>query len=393
MQSRYQSFGTIVSAAVVALTPAAWAQERPALGPLSQRALTPGAAIVVNLPPSTNNPPARALVLASDRQPARQESANIDLQWRGTRLVDQVFANDVLRPETGESNPEAHRISQLTWAAEFPAVAIDVLDPSTNLTGGAGLEFWIGGSPLGLGTSQAMEDLDWLVYGTDNDLQYPDYSDAQGYSFRTLSPNTSLDWAGGLNFHTQSSANPRAQSPRRHLRTGLGLQLNAQQWTARGAKGAYSDMELFDTPVDLPNDTLAVRLGYGSLSPYFSAGFLWQQGPIRLDIDTRAGLAATFTGDRHEQRDLDIQSLGVGWHLGIETRVAVALNDQADFHLGGEFQRTTSYGLWRRNHWHIGSSEYPAGRTVQWLRWLPNSSHIDTHAHDWSISMGLSFKF
>ena len=185
------------SAVVVALTPAAWAEERPALGPLSQRALTPGAAIIVSLPPSASNPPARALVLTSDRQPARQESANIDLQWRGTRLVDQVFANDVLRPEAGDSNPEAHRISQLTWAAEFPAVAIDVLDPYKNSAAQTGLEFWIGGSPLGLGNSQAMEDLDWLAYGADNDLQYPNYSDAQGYSFRTLSPNTSLDWAGG----------------------------------------------------------------------------------------------------------------------------------------------------------------------------------------------------
>ena len=393
MRRRFESFQTIVSAVVIALTPAALAEERPALGPLTPRALTPGAAIIVKLPPSANNPQASALVLRSDRQPTRQESANIDLQWRGTRLVDQVFANDVLRTETGNPNQKAYRISQLTWAAEYPSIAIDLLDPYTNPAEQTGLEFWIGGSPLGLGNSQAMEDLDWLAFGAQGDVQYPNYSDAQGYSFRTLSPNTSLDWAGGLNFHTRGSANLGVQRPRRHLRTGLGLQLVAQQWTARGAQGAYSDLELFDTPVDWPNDTLAVRLGYGSMSPYFSAGFMWQQGPIGLDVDAQAGLAATFTGDRHEQRDLDIQSLGVGWHLGLETRAAIALNDQADFHIGGEFQRSTSYGLWRRNHWHLGSSEYPAGKTVQWLRWSPNSSHIDTHAHDWSVSMGLSFKF
>ena len=393
MKRRCQAYLTIVSAVVLSLVPAARAEDRTISGALISRAHPPAAAIEVNLPPGTASPSVRIGAFTSNHRQARQESANIDIQWRGARLVDQVFANDTSRTETGNSSGGAYRISQLTWHTEFPAIAIDVVDPSTSPAGLAGLEFWIGGSPLGLGTSRPMEDLDWLPFGAEEDLQYPVYTDDQGYSFRTLSPKTSLDWAGGLNFHAQSSVNSGSASLWPQLRTGLGLQLIAQQWTAQGAQGAYSDMTLFDTPVEWPNDTLAVRLGHGSLSPYLSAGARWQRGPVALDVDTRAGLAASFAGDRHEQRDLDIQYLGMGWHVGLEARAAVVLSDQADFYMGGEFQRTTTYGLWRRNHWHRGSTEYPEGKTVQWLRWSPNSSHIDTHAQDWSVSMGLSFKY
>lgn len=394
MGRRFKPFLGILFAAMasmVSIKPLAWAQY-----PMAPGSMIPSAAVVLDLSPDVHGGQSNTLAIVPDRPIGREESANIDLQWRGLRLVDQVFANDTSRTEAGNPGGQAHRISQLTWDATFPAVAIDILDLTTDVANGTdhnGIAFWIGGSGLGLGNSKPMEDLDWLTYGPSADMRYPDYGEEDGYSFRTLSPNTSLDWAGGLDLHRHSTVNPGARGSWPRILSGVGLQMDAQQWSARGAEGAYSDVSLFDTPVDLPNDILAVTLAHWSLAPYVSVGGIWQQGPATFDIESRAGLATTFTHDQHGQRDLDIQAFGMGWHAGLESRASFVLGDQADIYLAGEVQRTSSYGLWRRNHWQTGSAEHPTGETVQWLRWQTSSSHIDTHVTQWSFSTGVSLKF
>jgi len=315
----------------------------------------------------------------------------LKLKWRNHRLFEQVYSNRSDLLVDGHPGGEFLKISELRWASRYPALVVDFDQLSDTGAKSDRLRAWIGTQAFG--SSEPMVDLDWTSYGEGQTLTDPNYNDDEGYTFLTLSPDTRLDWAGGIDIQNRSFVSVGSPSAQVRLFGGSGLSVEAHNWTARGAEGFYSVDDYFDTPVFVPDTQETVRLQHWLASPYSTVGVAFQTQRFRVAANSRVGLNASFLHDDHVLRDLAIRSVGLGWMAGIDGSVEAVLSDQLDLIVSGDLSRAASYGLWRRNIWDVGSEEYPDGLTADWLRGWQETSVIDTKSIDWSIEFGLTYRF
>ena len=311
--------------------------------------------------------------------------------WRNHRLFEQVYSNRSDLLADGDPGGRFLKISELRWASRYPALVVDFDQLSDTGAKNDRFRAWIGTQAFG--ATEPMVDLDWVAYGEGQSLTYPNYDDEEGYTFLTLSPDTRLDWAAGIDIQNRSFVGVGKPNTQMQLVGGAGLSFEAHNWTARGAEGFYSYDDYFDTLVFAPDTQVAVRLQHWMASPYSTVGVAFQTERFRVETNTRAGLAMSFLYDDHVLRDLAIQSVGLGWIAGIDGTVEAVLSEQLNLVVSGDLRRAASYGLWRRNIWDVGSDEYPDGFTADWVRGWRETSVVDTKSIDWSVRFGLSYQF
>ena len=126
----------------------------------------------------------------------------LKLKWRNHRLFEQVFSNRSDLVADANSSGQLLKISELRWASSYPAVVIDLDQLSDSGGHTNGVRLWLGSEAFG--SSDPMVALDWVAYGEAQNLTYPNYNNDEGYTFLTLSPDTRLDWAGGIDIQNRS---------------------------------------------------------------------------------------------------------------------------------------------------------------------------------------------